>query len=263
MEWVQIPVISVSKSLSWCSLGSSSFILLTKSLFLMSGSMTSAESPAERSTAGPCLAAPPPAPAGTWIPERMFCRSDSWMGAVGEEAEPPPEVAAPAAEADPDPDLAGAAAVGAAEDEAVVDGGAAEDEEPPPPPLLLLLAAAAAAASLALAEDLCLPDPEEGAPPPPRREASPPAPPPNSCISCCWLMLLRSDWSSVSPRLLRSRPPPRPPRPPKPPSPPDPPPREALPGAGGWFRYSLTFLQFSSSCGMEAKVTMAVIKPSY
>merc|ERR1719384_2142092 len=70
----------------------------------------------------------------------------------------------------------------------------------------------------------------------------PPRLPPNSCISCLWSMLLRRLWSSLSPRLLKSRLPGRPP----PLAPPD----LELPGGGGLLRKSFTFLQNSSSLSL-------------
>ena len=64
-------------------------------------------------------------------------------------------------------------------------------------------------------------------------------PPPKSCTNWDWLMLFNRLWSSESPKLDRS-------------NPPDPPPIEPplellLPGAGGLFRKSFTFLHNSSS----------------
>jgi hypothetical protein len=64
----------------WCSDGSSSFILLTKSGFCRSGFIVSAVRPDERSTEGPAEAADPVAPPpGPWRPDKMFCKSESWM----------------------------------------------------------------------------------------------------------------------------------------------------------------------------------------
>ena len=66
--------------------------------------------------------------------------------------------------------------------------------------------------------------------------------PPNICMSCRWSMLLSRLCSSLSPRLLKSRLPGRPPIMPPPP-PAAPPPDRELPGGGGLFRKSFTFLQ--------------------
>ena len=68
-----------------------------------------------------------------------------------------------------------------------------------------------AAAAAALAWDLCLPDcPSRAAnsPIPPLPPPLPPREPPKRFMSCCWFMLLSNDWSSESPRLLRSSSPP-------------------------------------------------------
>ena len=63
-----------------------------------------------------------------------------------------------------------------------------------------------------------------------------------TCMSCLWSMLLSRLCSSLSPRLLKSRLPGRPPIMPPPP-PAAPPPDRELPGGGGLFRKSFTFLQ--------------------
>jgi hypothetical protein len=94
-------LISSSKFSPWCSAGNRSFIFLTKSGLAKSGLITSAVMPRARSTCGPeaAAAAPEPAAAGIWMPERMFCRSDSWIGAEDEadRAAPPAATAAGAA----------------------------------------------------------------------------------------------------------------------------------------------------------------------
>merc|ERR1719468_324047 len=201
--------------------GRKSFTLSRNSWFCSSGCRASPVMPLARSTACPPDTG---SPAGTCMLDRMDWRSDSWMAGL----------AAPA------PPGAGAGTGTVA--------GVLEARSPPPDE-------AEEGGFCTSAGFLCLVLPEPAAcllrplvPPPERREPRldmllppPPRLPPNSCISCLWSMLLRRLWSSLSPRLLKSR------LPGRPPLPPPPPPDLELPGGGGLLRKSLTFLHKSSS----------------